>query len=288
MDIFFRNLLTHGTFSTHELVWEFFLVPELDPDMLLERSKRKAEARVENVKDDFEPISDTHEVENFVEHAREQIKGVASATKKVIRETNKHRMLSNDISDAQNLASSALSTLTFLPDQYHTAIVRYSKLLVPSEASPFASLYYNLHAIYSSAMAIQFATNRPAYLIGSMQQAQKAIDRSKNSISRSNRWTPNIGLFEDAKKAVAMEAWDKAARARTELETLGSELRYTQQTIASELAVWQEEHVKSGKEMLKRLAREMVVKEKAKLEGMRRALRGARNGSASSAATSHH
>ncbi|PPJ54203.1 hypothetical protein CBER1_01068 [Cercospora berteroae] len=287
MDNFFRNLLTHGTFSTHELVWEFFLVPELDPEMLLERSKRKAEARVDNVKDDFEPISDTHEVENFVEHAREQIKGVASATKKVIRETNKYRMLSNDISDAQNLASSALSTLIFLPDQYHTAIARYSKLLLPSEASPFAGLYYNLHACHSSATAIQFATNRPAYLIGSMQQAQRTIDRSKNSISRSNRWTPNIGLFEDAKKAVAMEAWDKAAKARTELETLGSELRYTQQTIASELAVWQEEHVKSGKEMLRRLARETIVKEKAKLEGMRRALRCARNGSVSASATAH-
>ncbi|USW46799.1 Putative VPS9 domain, ankyrin repeat-containing domain superfamily, PX domain superfamily [Septoria linicola] len=279
MDHFFRNLLAHGTFSTHELVWEFFLVPELDPGMLLERSKRKAEARVDNVKDDFEPITDTHEVENFVEHAREQIKGVTSATKKTIRETNKHRMLLTDVHDAQQLASSALSTINFLPERHLTAMTRYAKVLAPSEANPFTSFYYSLHASYSSSTAIQYATNRPAYLIGSMQQAQRTIDRSKNSVARSNRWTPKIGgLFEDAKKAVAMEAWEKAAKARGELETLGCELRYTQQTIASELAVWQDEHVKMGREALRRLARECVVKERAKLEGMKRALRCARGG----------
>lgn len=280
MDAFFHNLLSHGTFSTHELVWEFFLVPELDSDMLLERSRRKAEARVDNVKDDFEPISDTYEVENFVEHAREQIKGVTSATKKVIREINKHRMLNNDISDAQNLASSAFETINFLPSQYGTAIARYTKLLAPTESSPFTAMYYSLHSSLCSSSALQTSTNRPAYLIGSMQQAQRTIDRSKNSIARSNRWTPNLGIsfFEDAKKSVKMDAWEKASKARMEYEALGSELRYTQQTIAGELAVWQDEHVRAGREMLRRLAREMVVKEKARLEGMKRALRVARGG----------
>ena len=132
------------------------------------------------------------------------------------------------------LASNALSTLMFLPQPWLTAYERYTKTLVPSEASPLAGLYYNLHSIHSTSTAIQVATNRPAYLIGSMVQAQKAIDKSKSSISRSNRWTPNIVFFEDAKKAVALEAWDKAAKAREELETLGCELRYTQQTIAGE------------------------------------------------------
>jgi ankyrin repeat protein len=279
LDNFFRNLLTHGTFATHELVWEFFLVPEIDAAMLTERSKRKAEARVDNVRDDYESVTDTQEVENFVEHAREQIKGVTSATKKVIRAINKHRMLLNDLAEAHTLASSAISTLNFLPQPYLTAFDRYSKLFVPSEASPFSVLYYALHSIHSTSSALQVATARPAYLIGSMQSAQRVIDRSKNSISRSNRWTPNIGLFEDAKLAVKKEAWDKAAKARAEIETLGCELRYTQQTIAQELAVWQEEHAASGREVLRRLARETVVREKARLEGMRRALRVARAGS---------
>ncbi|KXT14498.1 hypothetical protein AC579_9556 [Pseudocercospora musae] len=276
LDNFLRNLLTHGTFRQHELVWEFFLVPDIDSGMLEERSKRKAEARVENVKDDFEPIHDAAEVENFVEHAREQVRGVTQAVRKVIREINKHRTLYSDFSEAQGLSSSALSTISFLPKPYVNAFDRYSRSLSPSEAYPLASLYYALHSIHSTSTAIQVATNRPAYLIGSMQQAQRAIDRSKNGVHRSNRWTPNIGLFEETKKNATLEAWEKAAKARQELESLGCELRYTQQTIAQELAVWQDEHDKSGRQVLRKLAKETIVRERAKMENFQRALREVR------------
>ncbi|KAK3700955.1 hypothetical protein LTR37_015661 [Vermiconidia calcicola] len=270
---FFHNLITHATFSTHELIWEFFLVPEMDPDTLSERSKRKAEARVDNLKSDFEPVTDTQEVENFVGFARDQMRGVMQAMKKVIRSTNRCRMVYNDLSEAQNLLSGRLSTLLFLPQSHLIAFERYTKTLTATEAPPLAALYYNFHSLYSSGNAINDALDRPAYLIGSMTQSQRAIERSMGSISRSNRWTPNIGLFEDSKKQVALDAWSKAAKARGELESLGCELRYTQQTVASELAGWQGEHVRTGREMLQRFAKDTIVKEKARLEGMRRALR---------------
>jgi hypothetical protein len=77
---------------------------------------------------------------------------------------------------------------------------------------------------------------------------------------------------------VAHEAWGKAAKARGELDSLGCELRYTQQTVASELAGWQEQHVRAVREGLRRLAKGMVVRESARLEGMKRALREVRKG----------
>lgn len=279
LDNYFRNLLTHATFSTHELVWEFFLVPEIDVDMLTERTKRKAEARVDNVKDDYEPVTDTLEVENFVEHARDQIRGMISTTKKLIRSTNRRRMIYADFAESNALLSSRMSTLLFLPPNHQSGFERYVKTLVPTEASPMTAFYYTLHSVLTSSTSIQEALDRPTHLIGSMSAAQRAIDRSVGSITRSNRWTPNIGLFEDAKKQVAHEAWGKAAKARRELESLGSELRYTQQTVASELAGWQEEHVRVGREGLRRLVRAMVVRETTRLEGMRRALREVRKGS---------
>nr|POE54924.1 upf0507 protein [Quercus suber] len=277
LDSLLRNLLSHGTFSTHELVWEFFLVPEMDADMLFERSKRKAEARVDNIKDDYEPITDTQQVESFVAFARDQVKGVTQATKKILRATNKHRMQTCDFAESATLASARISTLLFLPQSHITAFDRYNRTLQPTESSAWTGLYYALHSVHSTSTALQIALNRPAYLIGSMNQAQRHLARSLESMSRSNRWTPNIGgLFEDAKKAVAREAWDKAAKARSELESLACELSYTQQTVASELASWQEEHVQSGRQMLRRFANETIVKERVRLEGMQRALREAR------------
>lgn len=270
---FFQNLLTHATFSTHELVWEFFLVPEVNGEMLLERSRRKAESRVDNIKDEYEPVTDTLEVSNFVAYAREQVKGVTSTTRRAIRTVNQYRMRQVDLMESAHIASNAISTLVFLPQPHITAFERYSRTLVLSEANPMAGFYYTLHSIHSTSTAIQNALDRPATLIGSMEQSQRVIARSQNSLSRSNRWTPNLGMFEDTKKAAAQEAWSKANKARKEMEALGCELRYTQQTVASELAGWQEEHVKVGKEMLRKLARETIVKEKARLGGMKRALR---------------
>ncbi|KAG9594113.1 hypothetical protein KCV01_g10404, partial [Aureobasidium melanogenum] len=106
-----------------------------------------------------------------------------------------------------------------------------------------------------------------------MNQARRNIERALGSLSRQSRWTPNIGLFDETRRSIAAEAEEKATKAQGELDSLGSELRYTQQTVAAELAGWQEQHVKFGKRMLKDLAKGMVVKEKARLESMKRALR---------------
>jgi hypothetical protein len=279
LDNFFQALLTHGTFSTHELVWEFFLVPDIDPALLSERTKRKAEARLENLKDDYEPITDTHGVENFVAHARDQVKGVTGAVRRTIRAVNRSRMRAADLAESHHLAATALSALAFLPAPHARAHTRHSKSLLPSEASPLTTLYYHLHSMHSTSTALQIATNRPAYLISAMATVHRSLDRITASLSRTHRWTPRLGgLFDDAKKSAALDAWEKAAKVRAELDTLASELRYTQQTVAGELAVWQEVHVDAGRAMLRRFARENLVRERGRLDTLRRALREARMG----------
>ena len=272
LDNFLRALLTHATFSTHELVWEFFLVPEIDEAMLSERSKRKAESRVDNIKDDYEPVTDTAEVASFVSFAREQMRGVLSSTRKLIRSTNRRRTTYNDFAESANLLSNRFKTLLFLPQPYLTAIDRYDRTLTPTEAGPFNTFYYTLHSIQSTVLAIQSALDRPAYLINNIASIQRNIDRNLTTAMRQTRWTPT-GFFEDARKQVAAEAAEKAEKGGRELESLGCELRYTQQTVAGELAGWQEEHVRVGRLALRRLAKEMIVRERARLEGMRRALR---------------
>jgi len=93
LDNFLKILLAHPTFSTHEMLWEFFLVPDIQPEMMAERSKRKAETRAENVKDEYAPIDDVRDVEVFVAHARDMVRGVNHSTKSVIRRVNKLRAI---------------------------------------------------------------------------------------------------------------------------------------------------------------------------------------------------
>lgn len=87
-DWFLKILLAHPTFATHEMLWEFFLVPDLQPDMIEQRSKLKAETRAENIHEEYEPLEDVREVEQFVDHARDMVRSVNFSTKSVARRTN--------------------------------------------------------------------------------------------------------------------------------------------------------------------------------------------------------
>lgn len=95
LDSFLKVMLSHPTFSTHETLWEFFLVPEVQPAMMAERSEKKAEIRVEKVKEEYEPVDDIKDVELFVGHATEMVRGVNHLTKSVIRRVNKFRNTSS-------------------------------------------------------------------------------------------------------------------------------------------------------------------------------------------------
>ncbi|TKA79570.1 hypothetical protein B0A49_02997 [Cryomyces minteri] len=276
LDNALQSLLTHPTFSTHEMVWEFFLVPDIDPMLLGERSRKKAETRVDKVKEEYAPVTDMRDVEVFVAHAKESVRGIQHAIKSVLRRVNKQRALLLDLSEAQFLASNVLSTLAYLPKSHTTAFERYSKCLVQAESSPMTQFYYSFHLISVTTSAVLTALNRPGLLIGSMQQTQKSIDRHLSSMNRQTRWPS--GLFDDTRRHMQLEAAEKAGKAAGELETLGCELRYTQQTVAAELAGWQDGHEKVARQAIRQLARKTIVAEKARLQSMRRALRELRKG----------
>ncbi|EDU40169.1 conserved hypothetical protein [Pyrenophora tritici-repentis Pt-1C-BFP] len=271
LDAFLKILLKHPTFSTHELVWEFFLVPDIDSSMLAERSARKAELRVERLREEYAPIYDVREVELFVQHMRENIRALHHASRSVLRRANKVRSAASDLNDAAKIANTALHSVTFLPEKHLRALERYTKTLNQSEASPMAGFYYSMHAISSTINAILTSLARPSTLITAMSTAQKAIDRHNLSVRRSDRWP--LGLLDDARSRVQRDAQEKMDKSKLELEDLGRELRYTQQVVAQELASWQENRVETGRSALKELARKMCVVEKARLESMKRAVR---------------
>lgn len=87
-DWFLKIMLSHPTFATHEMMWEFFLVPELQAELIEQRSKLKAEARAEKIRDEYEPLEDLREVEQFVDHARDMVRSVNYSTKSVARRAN--------------------------------------------------------------------------------------------------------------------------------------------------------------------------------------------------------
>lgn len=268
---FLKILLAHPTFATHEMLWEFFLVPDLQPDMIEQRSKLKAETRAENIHEEYEPLEDIREVEQFVDHARDMVRSVNFSTKSVARRANGLCVAGADLYEAASLLNRQVGNLTFLPQTHIAALETYVRTLLPLQTSPTQTLHNTMLAIQSTMTAMLAALARPPAIVAQIQASRRSIERSYSSLSRSTRWP--LGLLDETRQRLNEEKEEKAREKQKEADDLGRELRYTQQIVASELAGWQDMHEKLGRRAIKDFVRGMVVLERERLAGMHRAVR---------------
>lgn len=165
----------------------------------------------------------------------------------------------------------AVSTLKYLPRTHLSGLEAYVRAMAPTQSSPQAALHSTLLATQSTVQALLSALSRPANLINQIAAAKREADRNDNSIGRASRWP--LGLLDETRQRLQDGKEKKARKSREEAEYLARELRYTQQTVAGELAGWQDLHDKMGRKAVRDFARGMVVHERMRLEGMMRALR---------------
>ncbi|KAI1342507.1 VPS9 domain-containing protein [Xylariaceae sp. FL0016] len=270
-DSFLKILLSHPTFATHEMLWEFFLVPDLQADMMEQRSRLKAETRMEKVRDEMEPLEDVREVEQFVDHARDMVRSVNYSTKSVARRTNHVGVTTADLFEAARLLSHQVTNLAFLPQTHVSAFQTYVLGLAPPYSNPAQILHINFLALQSTIQAMLTALSRPAQLISQITASRRSIERSYTSLSRSTRWP--LGLLDETRQRLNEEKEEKARQTQVEVDDLGKELRYTQQTVASELAGWQDMHERLGRHAIKEFATGMLIMERERMGSIKRAIR---------------
>ena len=82
-----------------------------------------------------------------------------------------------------------------------------------------------------------------------------------------------LGLLDDTRQRITEERVERARRTAADADALARELRYTQQTVAGELAGWQDLHGRLARRALREYARAMLVQERERLVGLRRAAR---------------
>ncbi|AEO66085.1 uncharacterized protein THITE_2113908 [Thermothielavioides terrestris NRRL 8126] len=282
MDWFLRVLLQHPTFATHEMLWEFFLVPDLQLETMAERSKLKADALMEKVHDEFEPVEDLREVEQFIDHARDMVRSVHFSTRSVARRANVVANVVNDLHESSAILSRTLSTLAFLPASHTAAFATYVRALAPSQSSPHAAFFNTFLTLYGNVESVLKALARPPQTIAQIQAVRREAERGYSSLARASRWPlalgGGFGLLDETRQRLSEEREEKARRSEGRAETLSRELRYAQQTVAAELAGWRDMHERIGRKAIRDLARGMVVAERMRLEGMLRALRVVREG----------
>ncbi|KAI5808950.1 hypothetical protein DFH27DRAFT_246329 [Peziza echinospora] len=271
-DFFLRTLLSHSTFSTHELLWEFFLVPELQPEQLIERSKRKVESRNDKLREEYTPVEDMKEVEVFFSHAKDAVRSITFAFRSITRRATAIRATLTDFTDAYKMAVKAIATFKFLEQSGHiTALNKFSEAITPNESHPHMRFVEDLKDIQSCLHGVLTALDRPKEIINEMTALQKRIDRHMISLRRSDRWP--LGLLDDTRNRIHEEAAESLKKIKEEYLVKGSELRWTQGVAASELSGFHDLREKMVKRAVRTLAQKTLLAERARLESMRRAIR---------------
>ncbi|KAL6239772.1 hypothetical protein BDW75DRAFT_197341 [Aspergillus navahoensis] len=287
LDRFLKILLSHPTFSTHELLWEFILVPELQPQMMTDRSTRKAQALSESIVEDHDPITQEgiRETEQFISHAQDMVHATHTQTRSLLRHGYALQNATSDVADAVALAASAFSTLKYptnaLPPSHIDAFTRYASYLSTStsDSSPLLQFLSNLSSIDTTTSAILSSLSRPLSLISSLNSSSRTLTRSRNALASSSlprKFNLNFPGLEESRLRSLRDLQEKITNSENQIARLSREITWNKDVVVGELAGWTSWRERIGREAIKDLVRSTLVREKERRRRLERCLRSVR------------
>lgn len=284
LDKFLKILLTHPTFATHEMLWEFFLMPELQPEMMGDRSRQKALALSETINDEYEPV--THEgmgeAEQFATHAQDMVRSVHVNTRSVIRRGHAFHNAASDFADAVSLCTSVLSTLkeptNALPKSHVDAFARYASYISTSssDSSPLLQYLTSLTSTDSTTAAILDSLSRPLSLMSELTSTTRTLTRTRSSLISSSlprKFNLNFPGLEESRQKSARDMEHKIHDLETQSSRLAKEITWNKEVIVGELAGWTSWREKVGRDAIRSFARATLVREKERGRRLERCLR---------------
>ncbi|KAL1961629.1 hypothetical protein VTN77DRAFT_1379 [Rasamsonia byssochlamydoides] len=284
LDQFLKILLAHPTFATHEMLWEFFLVPELQPEMMADRSRRKASVLYESIYDDYEPVTPEgiKDTEQFVSHAQDMVRAVHANTRSVIRRGHALQHAASDVGDAAMLCSSVLSTLQeptdALPGRYVDAFSRYAAAISTSssDSSPLIQFLTTMTAVQSTTAAILDALARPTRLIYTLGSTNRNLSRSRSSLISSSmprKFNLNLPVLEESRQKTVRELEQKIKETEAQASRLAREISWNKDVVVGELAGWTSWREKVGRDAIRSFAKATLVGERERGRRLERCLR---------------
>ncbi|KAG2415549.1 hypothetical protein HFD88_006740 [Aspergillus terreus] len=284
LDRFLKILLSHPTFATHEMLWEFFLVPELQPEMMADRSRRKAQVLFESIMDDYEPVTadGMRETEQFVSHAQDMVRSVHVNTRGLIRRGHALQNSTTDLADSIALCSTAVSTLkaptNALPQTHVDAFSRYASYLstASTDSSPLPQFLTGLASIDNTTIAILDSLSRPISLMSSLASTNRALSRSRSSLLSSSlprKFNINFPGLEESRQKSVRDLENKIQESEAQIARISREISWNKDVVVGELAGWTSWREKVGRDAIRSFVRDTLVQERERGKRLERCLR---------------
>ena len=290
LDRFLRIMISHPTFSSHEMLWEFFLVPDMAPEQIAQRATLKAILTQERIADEYEPMvakTDLADVESLIVHSRDVVRKVSINTRSLIRRGHALAHAYADVAEAASLAGIAIASLASpsptLPKAHADAAIKFASLLTSEPASsPLLTFVAGFAAFQSTVMAVQTSLMKPSTLISRISSTRRSVEKARQSLTNSSLpkkgpFNNFLGMEENRLKSMK-DSNRRIIEGEVDISKLGRELRYTQEIVVGELAGWTSWRSGYGKEEIKRYVKHTVVKERERLRGMQRTLEALKEG----------
>ena len=285
LDKLLKTLLAHPTFATHELLWEFFLVPEMQTTMIEERSRRKAAVLKEYILDDYYPVNsdDMRDIEQLMSHALDAVRTMGHSTAKVIRRGHTCHHATIDFAEAISICANGISSLATptnaLPRGYIDAFNRYAACYSATspDSSPLVQFLTAISSTQATTKAMEAALMRPTHRIADLHVETRDLARVHSTVASSS--APRKFAFpgmEESRLRNLREQEEKIDELAKEINWLGKEIRWNKDVVLGELAGWTAWREKVGRDAIRDFARTSLVRERERGKRMERCLRSVR------------
>ncbi|KAG0003572.1 hypothetical protein BGZ79_000538 [Entomortierella chlamydospora] len=191
LDMFLNYLSNHPVLSNHELVWEFMLMPELQRDMIAERSSIKQESALDSIFDDFPPVVENleHE-ETFFKHLNEEILNLDRAVQQARKHARKLSRCTQDVPQQLEILSSVLDKAHSINFEGKEAYVQAMKAIASTQTTMHTSDIESLGNLFEDFSFVIDGTlkamKHPQEIISSIRQLRLVVSKTEQSMRRSD------------------------------------------------------------------------------------------------------
>jgi hypothetical protein len=272
---FLRTLMSHPTFSTHELLWEFMLVQDLSRQQCIDRCRGKLESKKELQYEDFIVYTsgDLEAIEVFLTHAAEETGRVSLGLQKVARIVLLLQNNMFDMAESLEIFDEKLAEVEFLKPVYEHVLQR--DFLSASTVQDHALTIFAHEMISTVGMseAVLTALSQPIGLIHELKREEALLAKSQATLVKlngKNGWP--LGMFEEKRERDIKGAQDRVYTAQNTIRRLSNDIKYAHISLASELGGFHRAQQGELERAIEAYTMGMIRAEKERLQRLQRLL----------------
>lgn len=193
LDMFLNYLSDHPVLANHELVWEFMLMPELQREMIAERSQCKQENSIDSIFDNYPSVVENleHE-ETYFKFLNEEIVKLDRAVHDVWVCSRKLNRSAQDVPQELDLLSTMLDRADQINFDNKDEYVQALKSIAATQTTMYTSDIESLGNLFEDFSFVIEGTlkalQHPQEIINSIRQLRASAIKSEQSMRRSDMW----------------------------------------------------------------------------------------------------